>query len=263
MDIEGRTAVVTGASGGIGSAIAALLRDRGATVVGWDRDDSSDVRVDITDQEDVVAAVRTTIERAGVPEIVVLAAGIHARAAFEDTPLEDFDRVIGVNLRGMYSCMQELVKEMKAHRTGAAFVLIGSLSGVLSDPMSVPYSLSKIGVNQLGRIAAVELAPFGIRVNVVNPGPIETDMIRRNLSVDSYRQLVVDTTPLGRVGTPADVAPAVAAFIELDWVTGQAICVDGGSSLVTPRGAARGSLGDYRAGGQGRAAASRGDADEA
>jgi NAD(P)-dependent dehydrogenase (short-subunit alcohol dehydrogenase family) len=248
MQISSKIAVVTGGAGGIGEAAATKLAEAGARVITWDWADGADIKVDVRDEASIDAALDATIERAGVPEIVVISAGINARSPFEETSLVDFDNVVAVNLRGAYACMQAIVREMKKARSGGSFVLLASLAGMLADPQTVPYSVSKAGLIHLAKLAAVELGQFGIRVNSVSPGPIYTKMTARNLDDPAYHERVRQTTPLGDYGTPEHVADAILALTSLDWVTGQNLAVDGGSSLVTPRGAHRASLGTFHAG---------------
>jgi NAD(P)-dependent dehydrogenase (short-subunit alcohol dehydrogenase family) len=248
MELNGRIAVVTGGASGIGAAVAKDLAADGARVVTWDRTDSADVTCDIREPATVEAAMRQTLREAGVPTTWVMAAGINGRAPFVDTPLEDWDRIFDVNVRGTYVCMREAARAMIEAGTGGSMVLLSSTSGTLSDPASVPYSVSKAGVIHLAKVAAVELGQYGIRVNAVAPGPTETPMTARNLDHPEYRQLVIDTTPLGQVGTPELLSNGIVGLLKMDWVTGQLLVVDGGTSLVTPRGVKRASYGAFAAG---------------
>jgi NAD(P)-dependent dehydrogenase (short-subunit alcohol dehydrogenase family) len=177
-----------------------------------------------------------------------MAAGINGRAPFVDTPLEDWDRIYEVNVRGTYVCMREAARAMIEAETDGSMVLLSSTAGTLTDPGSVPYAVSKAGVIHLAKVAAVELGQYGIRVNAVAPGPTETPMTARNLDRPEYRQLVIDTTPLGQVGTPELLSNGIVGLLKMDWVTGQLLVVDGGTSLVTPRGAKRASFGAFAAG---------------
>jgi NAD(P)-dependent dehydrogenase (short-subunit alcohol dehydrogenase family) len=118
-------------------------------------------------------------------------------------------------------------------------VLVSSVNGVLSDPGIPSYSASKAAVYHLARCAAVELGGDGIRVNAVGPGPTDTPMIAANMQTPGYQEAVMEATPLGRIGTPELVADGIVNVLRSDWITGQAILVDGGAALVTPRGRAR------------------------
>jgi 3-oxoacyl-[acyl-carrier protein] reductase len=241
--LAGRVAVVSGGASGIGAATAADLRGLGVTVVSWDLAAGADVVCDVRDEAAIEAAMRETVQRHGVPSLFVGAAGINGRAPFVDTPLADWDRIFAVNVRGLYICMREIARGMIEANLDGAMVLLASTAGVLHDPGMVPYSVSKAGVIHLAGLAAVELGAHGIRVNVIAPGPTETPMTARNLSRPEYRSLVIETTPLGAVGTPQHLSEAIVGLLGMHWVTGQTLVVDGGTSMVTPRGARRAAHG--------------------
>lgn len=252
MEFVDRVAVVTGGCSGIGAATAAHLAALGSKVVIWDIGEGADVHCDVRDQASVDTAISETVTRFGPPGILASCAGINGRRPFVDTTVDDWDNIMNINARGTFLVMQAVVREMITADAGGAIVLVGSTSGTLADPETVPYSVSKAGVNHLARIAAVELGKHGIRVNLVNPGPTRTPMTRRTLSRSEYEKLIVDTTPLGDVGTPEMVAQSIAGLMAMDWVTGQTIDVDGGTSLVTPRGAVRASFGSFVGGAEGK-----------
>ncbi|SDZ48878.1 SDR family NAD(P)-dependent oxidoreductase [Herbiconiux ginsengi] len=245
MEFTDRIAIVTGGASGIGAATAEHLADLGARVVVWDLADGADVQVDVRDPESVTAAMAETVKTFGVPTVLVAGVGINGRRPLVETTVEDWDRIMEVNARGTFLTLQAAAKAMIEAGTGGSIVLIGSTSGVLADPETVPYSVSKAGLNHLARLAAVELGKHGIRVNLVNPGATRTPMTERTLSRSDYLNLVVETTPLHGVGTPELLAQSIAGILALDWVTGQTIIADGGSSLVTPRGAVRASFGSF------------------
>lgn len=245
MEFANRVAVVTGGCSGIGRATADLLTERGARVVVWDLVDAADVVCDVSDPASVTAAMEQTVADHGRPSILAACAGINGRRPLVETTVDDWDRMMNVNARGMFLAVQAAAKEMIGSGAPGSIVMVGSTSGLLADPETVPYSVSKAGVNHLARIAAVELGEFGIRVNVVNPGATRTAMTTRTLSRPDYEELIIKTTPLRAVGTPEDIAQAIVGLIEMDWVTGQTLTVDGGSSLVTPRGSVRASFGSF------------------
>jgi NAD(P)-dependent dehydrogenase (short-subunit alcohol dehydrogenase family) len=247
MELKDRIAVVTGGSSGMGAQVVEDLRREGATPVVWDLADTADVRVDLRDPEAIEAAIATTVKLFGVPSILVACAGINNRADFFDIPLDDWDKIFEVNVRGTYLCTKVVAREMIAAGLDGAMVYIASTAGILTDPGSVPYSISKAGIMHLAGLAAVTLGGNNIRVNAVAPGPVETPMGARNLSKPDYRQLVIDTTPLHAIAQPPMITDVILSLLRLDWVTGQTITVDGGTSLVTPRGAQRASLGAFGA----------------
>jgi NAD(P)-dependent dehydrogenase (short-subunit alcohol dehydrogenase family) len=248
MEFANRVAVVTGGASGIGAATADRLAAKGATVVVWDIGDGADVICNIRDPASITTAIATTIERFGTPSILVANAGVNGRRPFVDTSVEDWDRIMEINGRGTFLTMQAVARAMIEAGLAGVFILLGSTAGTLTDPETVPYSVSKAGLNHLARIAAVELGKFEIRVNLVNPGPTITPMTERSLGREEYLKLVIDTTPLHGVGTPALLAQAIVGLMEMDWVTGQTLDVDGGTSLVTPRGAVRASFGAFAGG---------------
>ncbi len=154
--------------------------------------------------------------------------------ALVDLPSREWDRVIGVNLRGTFLCLREVAKAMVAGGRGGAIVAVSSISGFLADRLMGHYSVSKAGVAELVRVAARELGPFGIRVNAVAPGTTDTPMFASTTRLPGYRERVAERSALGDVGTPEGVARAVTALLDLDWVTGQVLAADGGVSLWSP-----------------------------
>ena len=248
MDFSKRIAVVTGGVSGIGAACSTLLASKGAQVVVWDVSDAADVQCDIRNPAAIDDAIEATITRFGVPSVLVAGAGINGRRPLVDTTVEDWDRIMEVNARGTFFTMQAVTRAMISDGLDGVFTLVGSTAGTLTDPETVPYSVSKAGLNHLARVAAVELGKYGIRVNLINPGPTVTPMTERSLGRKEYMDLVLETTPLHGVGTPALLAQAIVGIMEMDWVTGQTLDVDGGTSLVTPRGAVRASFGAFTGG---------------
>jgi len=120
-----------------------------------------------------------------------------------------------------------------------SIVIVSSVNAEVADPAHSMYSSSKAAVAHFARCAAVELGPAGIRVNSIAVGPTDTPMMSRALASPGYRERIAETTPLGRVGTPEDIAEGIDGIISSGWITGQQIALDGGASLVTARGAER------------------------
>jgi len=248
MQFRDRTAVVVGGAGGIGLAVADQLHDAGAQVVTWDVLDGADQHCDVAEPASVRAAMSATLALAGSPTLLVYSAGVTGHAALADTTLDDWDRIMDINLRGAFLTLQAVGGAMIAAGQGGSIVLVSSTAATLADPEMAPYSVSKAGINHLTKLAAIEWGAHGIRINSVAPGPTETRLMERSLSNEAYRDLVVETTPLARVGTPELLADAIVHTLQMEWITGQNIIADGGTSLVTPRGARRAALGRFAAG---------------
>ncbi len=251
MAAQQRTALVTGAAGGIGRAIACALAEAGHRVAIADVDeaglagtasaigrDCEQLVLDVTDATAVGAAVNQVDEVLGGPHVVVNAAGISTMALLVDLPERDWDAMMAVNAKGTFLVMRAVLPAMIARRAGS-IVNIASVAGIEGAELLSHYSASKFAVVGLTQAAAKEVAPFGIRVNAVCPGLIRTAMQDREVSWEAelsgqtpeqIRQGYVDMTPLARLGRPADVARLVSflAGDNSDFITGQSIHVDGG-----------------------------------
>jgi NAD(P)-dependent dehydrogenase (short-subunit alcohol dehydrogenase family) len=239
MELAGTSGIVTGGASGIGAATVALLRAAGAHVAVLDVQQGSApaelyIRCDISVEEEVVSAVRQAHDALGGLDVAVLNAGVGGFASLLELSSAEWDRVLGVNLRGTFLCLREVGKAMVEGGRGGAVVAVSSISGFLADRMMGHYSVSKAGVAELVRVAARELGPFGIRVNAVAPGTTDTPMFASTKRLPGYRERVAERSALGDVGTPDGVARAVTALLELDWVTGQVLAADGGVSLWSP-----------------------------
>ncbi len=249
MKLDGRTAIVTGAAGGIGRAIVERFLREGARVVFADIDSEKGeateaelsklgsvrfVKADVSRRLDVHNLVAAAVDHLGDIDILVNNAGIVHGADFLDLKEEDFDRVLGVNLKGSFlvgqAVAQFMVDKVKAGGRPGAIVNMSSINAVFAIANQVPYSISKGGVSQLTKVMALSLAPHGIRVNAIGPGSIMTDMLKAVNSDPAARAKVLSRTPIGRVGEPSEIA-AVAAFLASDdasYITGQTIYADGG-----------------------------------
>ena len=249
MALENKVAFVTGGAKGIGLAIAKRFVSDGARVIVADIDEDAGsraveelgalgavrfVRCDVGDRDDVDNAVNATLSVWGSIDVLVSNAGIAHSAEFLDVTEADFDRVIRVNLKGMFLVGQAVARVMvghvKAGGSPGAIVNMSSVNAVFAIANQVPYSASKGGVNQLTKVMALSLAPYGIRANAIGPGSIMTDMLASvNDNLEAKRRLL-SRTPLGRIGDPAEIA-AIAAFLASDdasYLTGQTIYADGG-----------------------------------
>jgi NAD(P)-dependent dehydrogenase (short-subunit alcohol dehydrogenase family) len=225
-------AVVVGGASGIGAAVAARHRATGADVVVWDVLDGADVVCDITDAGQVAAAVERTIVDHGVPDTVTVTAGIGHGGLLLDAPADDWDRVVGVNAKGVWLAMRGLARPMLA-AGGGSIVAISSVSAQLADRSMGLYCASKAALDMLVRVAAAEWAPT-VRVNAVAPGVTDTAMLGRAPRDGSWLTGVASRTALGRLGQPDDIAEAALALHRMAWTTGQIIACDGGLSLHSP-----------------------------
>jgi NAD(P)-dependent dehydrogenase (short-subunit alcohol dehydrogenase family) len=239
MTIEGTAALVTGGSRGIGQAIVRRLREAGGRVAVLDlqaQDGDGDVALvcDVADEKAVVDSVAAAREQLGGLDLAFLNAGVGGLAPLLEMTADEWDRIHDVNLRGVFLCLRECARAMVASGTGGSIVITGSVSGFVADRDMAHYNSAKAGVVQLARIAAAELGPRGIRVNVIAPGTTDTPLFARTDAVPGYREAVSARTPLGTVGSADDVAAAAVALAQLRWVTGQVLVADGGVSLRSP-----------------------------
>ena len=221
MSIAGKTVIVTGAAGGIGSATVAALRAAGATVIGGDVASAAEHRLDVADP----AAWAALVEPLKRVDGLVNAAGVTHRARIGAVCAEDFNRVMAVNALGALHGIQAVAPRMGA---GGAIVNICSLAA-LTGHYTAAYTASKWALRGLSRAASMELGPRGIRVNAVFPGYIETEMTAS--APQAFLDASVEAAALGRAGRPEEVA-AVCAWLLSDaaaYVTGAEIAVDGGT----------------------------------
>lgn len=221
MSAAGKTVIVTGAAGGIGSATVAALRAAGATVIAADVAGGAEHRLDVADATAWAALVEPLKRIDGL----VNAAGVTHRARIGTVRAEDFNRVMAVNALGALHGIQAVAPRMGA---GGAIVNICSVAA-LTGHYTAAYTASKWALRGLSRVASMELGPRGIRVNAVFPGYIETAMTAS--APQAFLDASVDAAPLGRAGRPEEVA-AVCAWLLSDaaaYVTGAEIAVDGGT----------------------------------
>jgi glucose 1-dehydrogenase len=244
LKLKDRVAIITGSARGIGLAIAERFVAEGARVVMCDVLDEAGAKeagrigasyrhCDVSQAKDVNALVDFVIKDFGGVDVLVNNAGVTVAKDLLEITEEDYDRVLGVNLKGSFlmlqRCAREMVKQIAAGKKPGAIVNMSSVNDTLAIPSIAPYVMSKGGVKQLTAVSAVALAHHGIRVNGIGPGSIRTDMLTGTLQDKAAFTRAMSRTPLGRVGEPSEVA-AVAAFLASDdasYVSGQIIYIDG------------------------------------
>jgi gluconate 5-dehydrogenase len=250
FDLQGRVAVVTGGGRGIGRAIAEGLSAWGARLVIAEIDrrtgeaaaeairesggDAIRVPVDVTDPRSISSMLDRAEAEFGAVDILVNNAGMSQRTPAEEYSDPDLDRIIALNLSGLYRCMRETARRWIAQKRPGKIINLASFAGVVADPLSAPYAATKGGVVQLTRTCAVEWARHGILVNAIGPGYTRTEMTAATLDNPETEAVIRSKTPLGRAATPAEMAGA-AVFLSSsasDYVTGHILMVDGGWTAV-------------------------------
>jgi NAD(P)-dependent dehydrogenase (short-subunit alcohol dehydrogenase family) len=251
LDFSGKVALVTGAASGMGLATAQAFAEAGAAVVLADfredlvkaearklvaaRHKAIAVRCDVSDDGQVAAMVDRAVAEFGRLDAAFNNAGVMARIApTADSSREDWDRVIGINLRGVWSCMKHELRQME-RQGGGAIVNNASVGALTGNPGIGSYIASKHGVVGLTRTAALEYIRHGIRVNAVNPGLIDTQIARDVVNGDEHAYAeIAKGVPIGRAGRPEEIASAVLWLCSpgASYVVGHALTVDGGMTVV-------------------------------
>lgn len=248
-----KTAVVTGAGRGIGRAIATALAADGYSVVvnSLHEDSARDVAKeisstgsksigiggDVSKEDDCKKIIDTAIKEFGSVDVLVNNAGIQEAVPLSQMSVEDWDKVINVNLRGVFLCSREATRHMMK-MGGGCIVNISSVHQLIPKPLYVHYSASKGGLNMLTKTMALELARHNIRVNSVAPGAIATDMNWELLQDPQKMKELNKMIPLGRIGKPAEIADVILFLVseKSSYITGETIFVDGGLTLFPSYG---------------------------
>ncbi|MCO6449618.1 MAG: SDR family oxidoreductase [Caldilineales bacterium] len=249
-----QVAMITGAASGIGQACAVRFAQEGANIACLDFDAARNketaalcrshgvealaIKVDVTQPEDLHRAVETTLAAWGRIDVLVASAGIYSGGPLAEVPLSQWQRLIDINLTGVFLSNQAVAPHLIKQRSGS-IINISSMAGKTSWPASAEYSASKSGVIGLTRSVAMELAPYGATCNAVCPGNTLTDMVRNvagivgpqdGVSAEEWLQARANDCPMKRMAEPWEIAGVVAFLASEDsrYLTGQAIEVDGG-----------------------------------
>ncbi len=244
--LEGKAAIVAGAAGGIGGAAAVAMAREGAAVVCGDVDPEAararaagitesggravGVQLDVTDRASIDAAIATAVDRFGGVDVLLDSAGVTTTATVLDLDLTEWQRVLAVNLTGMFLLGQAAARRMVAQGRGGSIINVTSQLADVAVRDKTAYLASKGGGRSLTMGMALDLAAHGIRVNAIAPGPTLTNLTRPRFADSALRSWTLEQIPLGRFGEPDDLAGAVLylASDESRWVTGTTLVVDGG-----------------------------------
>lgn len=253
--MQSKVVIVTGASSGIGFATAKLFAENGASVVAIGRNENKlanlknecrdfegNIKIqlgDIRETTQVERIINAIIENFGQIDVLVNSAGIILNGSIENTTLEDWDKMMNINVRSVFFLMQKCVPHLE--KTQGNIVNVSSVTGLRAFPNVLAYCVSKAAIDQLTRCSALELAPKKIRVNAVNPGVVETNLHKRGGMADGdYEKFLENsqnTHPLGRVGKPEEIADLIyfLASEKAGWITGATYEIDGGRAQTCAR----------------------------
>lgn len=244
MRLEGRTAIVTGAAGGIGSAIGARFRAEGARVVGIDRHVAPDdhfegfLKCDVGNGRAVDAVIleAVTLLQGRLDILVTAAALTGGRGPFPDVTDEEWRDYIDINLSGTFFTCRAGARAMIASGQGGSIITVGSVNSIAAEANASPYVASKGGVAMLTRAMAADLASHRIRVNMIAPGPIEVPRNSALFQSPEFQRGFAELVPMGRAGQPEDIANAAVFLAESasHMVTGTTLLVDGGLMAKIP-----------------------------
>ncbi len=248
----GKNVLITGASSGIGEAIAIRFAQEGANVAinyhsGADRAEAVrakcaeanpkgkmiTVKADVADEQDVISMYAATLKEFGTLDVLINNSGIQKPAASDQIEMADYDKVIGVNLRGAFICAREAIKHFLSRGAKGSIVFNSSVHEIIPKPKYVPYSISKGGMENMTKSLALEYADKGIRVNACGPGAIVTPINMAWINDPKAKAEVESHIPMGRAGTSEEIA-GVFAFLasdEASYITGQTLFACGGLTL--------------------------------
>ena len=253
--MQEKVVIVTGASSGIGRAAALLFANQGFIVIAVGRNEKEltalskkvDLKTgvvkphlaDMTEMTQLERIVTETVANQGRIDVLVNSAGIIKNGNIETTTIDDWDKMININLRSVFALSQKAVPYLA--ETKGNIVNVSSVAGTRSFPNVLAYCVSKAAVDQLTRCTALELAPQGVRVNAVNPGVVVTNIHKRggmeDAAYDVFLEHSKETHPIGRVGTPEEIAELIyyLASDKASWITGATYEIDGGRAQTCAR----------------------------
>ena len=254
MRLGGKVAIVTGAGSGIGRAIALEFAREGAKVVLAEIEaapckqstkmildaggEAMAVQTDVSNDASARRLVETAVTEFGPPDVLVNNAAVMPMGAVTDTTQDDWDRVMAVNVRGIFHCSRHVISEMKKSKHGGSIINLGSVTAIVGTPGIAAYTASKGAVVALTRQMAIDYSADAIRVNSISPGTVDTPMLARAVALaddqEKARAGFDAIHPIGRVGTPKEIARA-AVFLASDessFVTGSNMMIDGGYTVA-------------------------------
>ncbi len=253
--MKDKVVLITGASSGIGRAAAKLFVEHGSIVVAVGRNQAELTTVqtetaslegslkaklaDVTETSQIDRLITEIVDSFGQIDVLVNSAGIIKSGSIKDTTLDDWDKMLDVNLRSVFYLCQRVLPMLEM--TKGNIVNVSSVTGTRAFPGVLAYCVSKAGIDQLTRCLALELAEHGIRVNAVNPGVVETNLHKRGgMSTEAYETFLANaanTHPIGRAGTPIEIAELIyfLASEKAGWITGATYAIDGGRAETCAR----------------------------
>jgi len=237
MNFEGKVAVITGGAGGLGLGMIKAFGDLGAKLVCMDRVSPADtahptefIETDVKSSSSVADAFERLADSVGPPDVLVTCAGIREIVGALELPPDEWDHVIGIDLSGTFYACQAAARLMIEHERTGSLITISSVAGLVGIANRPAYCAAKHGIIGLTRVLADELAPHGIRANVIAPGLIRTPLTEAYTGDAEFAKQLAVTIPQGSYGLPSDIANA-ATFLASDearYITGETLTVDGG-----------------------------------
>ena len=253
--MKDKIVIITGASSGIGRAAASLFAKKGSKVIAVGRNEKElnalrdelqerdgFLKVQLADVREITQVeklVNDTAEMFGKIDVLINSAGIILNGTIENTPLDDWDKMMNINLRAVFFMMQKCVPHLE--KTKGNVINVSSVAGIRAFPNVLAYCVSKAAIDQLTRCSALELAPKNIRVNAVNPGVVVTNLHKRSgMEDEDYKTFLENskkTHPLGRVGEASEIADLIyyLASKKAAWITGATYSIDGGRAETCAR----------------------------